>query len=60
MLGPPFEQSQAASNHHANAEMIDKAGVLVVERIRAPEIFAESGRTFHLAPDGVVGRISDA
>jgi hypothetical protein len=38
---------QSGSNHHANAEMIDKAGVLVLDKGSVPENLADSGRTFH-------------
>jgi hypothetical protein len=40
-------QSKGEGNDRANAEMIDKAGVLVFEGICAPENLAEIGRIFH-------------
>jgi len=40
------QQFQGESNHHANAEIIDKAGVLFLKRVCAPENIADGGRTF--------------
>jgi len=50
-MDPPL-QFQGESNHHANVEMIDKAGVPVVEKGSIPENLADSGRTFHSLADG--------
>jgi hypothetical protein len=44
---PCLGSSQGESNHHANAEIIDKAGVLVLDKGSVPENLAGSGRNFH-------------
>jgi hypothetical protein len=47
MDAPLPQQPKGGSNHHANAEMIDKTGVLFLGEVRASENLADSGRTFH-------------
>jgi hypothetical protein len=48
---PCLGSSQGESNHHANAEIIDKAGVLVLDKGSVPENLAGSGRNFHSLED---------
>jgi hypothetical protein len=50
-MDPPL-QFQGESNHHANSEMIDMAGVLSLDKGCAPENLAEIGRIFHSLADG--------